>query len=60
MNGWEIDLAAEMLVYSTFPSTQEVKNLTLTELNRKLRFFFSEEILTEAARKIISGKEEEK
>jgi hypothetical protein len=61
MNEREIKLAAEMLMHSVFASEQEVKNIKIwEELIPILRMFFLQEVLDEAIKRIIKGKEEEK
>jgi len=56
----EINLAIEMLMYSVFASDQEVKNMKIPELILKLSTFFPQEVLDEAIKRIICGKEAEK
>jgi len=54
----EINLASAMLIYSVFVSDQEVKNMKIQELITKLRYFFSQEVLDEAAKRITGLKKE--
>lgn len=53
MNEQIIDLAEKMLMYCVF-SDEEVKNATPKELTLKLRYFFSQEVLDEAIKRITT------